>query len=59
MGPGSCVNVVGGKCFGAAAWNRTVVVWSTEIVVKTMYMRVHVNRMLVNNLSACIAENPS
>jgi len=68
MGPGACVNVVcvcvcvcggGGDCFGAAGGNRTVVVWSTEIVVKTMHMRVHVTRVLVNNLSACIAENPS
>jgi len=44
---------------GVAAGKGTVVVWSTEIVVKTMHIRVYVARMLVNNLSSCIAENPS
>jgi hypothetical protein len=43
----------------AAAGNGTVIVRSTEIVVKATNMRAHITRMFVNNLSACIAENPS
>ena len=58
MGPGACVNVVLGNMLGAAAGNGTLVVRSTEIVVKTFHIRVYVTRMLVN-VSACIAENPS
>jgi len=59
-GSGSvCKRCGGRKCLGAAAGNRIVVVWSTEMVVKAIHMHVHVTRMLVNNLSACIAENPS
>jgi len=59
MGPGACINVVGEKYLGVAAGNRTAVVWSPDIVMKTIHTRVYVTRMLVNNLSACIEENPS
>lgn len=60
LGSGSvCERCAGAKYLGAAAGNGTLVVRSAEIVVKKTHMRVYVNRLLVDNVSACIAENTS